>query len=151
MPHTKEHEKAKQKIVAILARMLVIAPESVKLDARYDELFNQDPEAVMTFTAVGDNNTCIWGSMAGEENGEMFTSMAAESLKKVILDTAKANGTLPAEFMDCSIEWKSADESVITADGEILAPAEKVKVDLTAVITFGDSVREETYHVTVKP
>ncbi len=112
---------------------------------------NQDPEAVMTFTAVGDNNTCIWGSMAGEENGEMFTSMAAESLKKVILETAKAHGTLPAEFMDCSIEWKSADESVITADGEILAPAEKVKVDLTAVITFGDSVREETYHVTVKP
>jgi arabinan endo-1,5-alpha-L-arabinosidase len=112
---------------------------------------NQDPEPVMTFTAVGGNNTCVWGSMAGEENGDMFTSMAAESLKKVILETAKAHGTLPEEFMDCSIAWESADESVITAAGEILVPSEKTKVDLTAVITFGDSVLEETYHVTVKP
>ena len=112
---------------------------------------NKDPEAVMTFSAVGDNNTCIWGSMAGEENGEMFTSMAADALKKVILETAKAHGTLPEEYMDCSIEWKSADESVITSGGEILTPDQKVKVDLTAVISCGDSTLEETYHVTVKP
>ena len=44
-------EKVQQRIVAILARMLVIAPESVKLDARYDELFNQDPKAVHDFAA----------------------------------------------------------------------------------------------------
>ncbi len=112
---------------------------------------NQDPDPVMTFTAIGDNNTCVWGSMAGEENGEMFTSMAVDSLKKVILSAVKEHGTLPTEFMDCTIEWKSADESVITNEGEILTPAEKVKVDLTAVVSCGDSVQEETYHVTVKP
>lgn len=112
---------------------------------------NQDPAPVMTFTAIGDNNTCVWGSMAGEENGEMFTSMAVDSLKKVILSTVKEHGTLPTEFMDCTIEWKSADESVITSEGEVLTPAEKVKVDLTAVVSCGDSVQEETYHVTVKP
>lgn len=81
----------------------------------------------------------------------MFTSMAADALKKVILETAKAHGTLPEEYMDCSIEWKSADESVITSGGEILTPDQKVKVDLTAVISCGDSTLEETYHVTVKP
>ena len=51
MSQLKEKEKVQQKIVAILARMLVIAPESVKLDARYDELFSLDPKAVHDFTA----------------------------------------------------------------------------------------------------
>lgn len=112
---------------------------------------NQEPDAVMTFSAIGDDNTCIWGSMAGEDNGEMYTSMTAASLKKVIIDTVKVHGTLPDELMNCAIEWISADESVITNDGQILAPQEKTKVDLTAVITSGDTVLEETYHVTVKP
>ncbi len=112
---------------------------------------NQDPEAVMTFTAIGDDNTCVWASMAGEESGEMFTSMAVTALKKEILQTVKEHGTLPSELMDCTIEWSSADESVITNEGEVKTPAEKVKVDLTAKITFGDSTQEETYHVTVKP
>ncbi len=112
---------------------------------------NQDPTPVMTFSAIGDNNTCVWGSMAGEDSGEMFTSMAIGSLKKIILDAVKDHGTLPSELMGCTIEWKSADESVITSDGQIQTPAEKVKVDLTAVVTCGDATQEETYHVTVKP
>ena len=112
---------------------------------------NQDPEPVMTFTAIGDDNTCIWGSMAGEDNGEMYAGMALDSLKKVIIDTVKEHGTLPKELMNCTIEWKSADESVITSDGQVLTPSEKTKVDLTAVVTSGDTVLEETYHVTVKP
>ena len=105
----------------------------------------------MTFTAIGDDNTCIWGSMAGEDNGEMYAGMALDSLKKVIIDTVKEHGTLPTELMNCTIEWKSADESVITSDGQVLTPSEKTKVDLTAVVTSGDTVLEETYHVTVKP
>ena len=112
---------------------------------------NQDPDPVMTFTAIGDDNTCIWGSMAGEDNGEMYAGMALDSLKKVIIDTVKEHGTLPTELMNCTIEWKSADESVITSDGQVLTPFEKTKVDLTAVVTSGDTVLEETYHVTVKP
>ena len=112
---------------------------------------NQDPEPVMTFTAIGDDNTCIWGSMAGEDNGEMYAGMALDSLKKVIIDTVKEHGTLPGELMNCTIEWKSADENVITSEGQVLTPSEKTKVDLTAVVTSGDTVLEETYHVTVKP
>ena len=112
---------------------------------------NQDTEPVMTFTAIGDDNTCTWGSMAGEDNGEMYAGMALDSLKKVIIDTVKEHGTLPTELMNCTIEWKSADENVITSDGQVLTPAEKTKVDLTAVVTSGDTVLEETYHVTVKP
>ena len=51
MAQTKEYEKVKQKVVATLARMLVIAPESVTMDARYAELFNSDPKAVRDFAA----------------------------------------------------------------------------------------------------
>lgn len=47
----KDTEKAQQKIVAVLARMLLLAPESVRLDARYLELFNSDPDAVRAFAA----------------------------------------------------------------------------------------------------
>ena len=112
---------------------------------------NTDPEPVMTFSAIGEDNSSVWGSMADPENGDMFTSMCVSELKKVILDTAKAHGTLPQELMGCSIAWKSSDERVITAQGEILSPAEKTKVDLTGIIRFGDFVQEETWHVTVKP
>ncbi len=112
---------------------------------------NQDPTAVMTFTAIGDNNTCVWGSMAGEDSGDMFTAMAVQALKKEILAAVKEHGTLPSELMGCDIEWKSADENVITSDGEIKTPSEKVKVDLVAVVSCGDSSVEESYHVTVKP
>lgn len=108
-------------------------------------------EAAMTFTAIGDDNTAIWGSMSGADSGEMVAAMAAESLKKVILDTVKEHGVLPAEYMGCEITWESSDESVITEEGEVKAPAEKTKVDLKAVITSGGTKLENTYHVTVKP
>lgn len=49
MTQTKEIEKIQRKIVAVLARMLMIAPESVKVDARYQELFNMDPDSIRAF------------------------------------------------------------------------------------------------------
>ena len=112
---------------------------------------NTEPDPVMTFSAIGDDNTCIWGSKTDGMDGEMLTSMAAESLKKVILDTAAEHGQLPAEYMNCQITWKSSDETIITAEGRINAPAEKTKVELTAVIQSGETVLERTYKVTVKP
>ena len=112
---------------------------------------NTDPEPVMTFSAIGDNNTCIWGSMADESDTRMLAGMAEEALKKIILETVKSYGTLPEEVMGCSVEWNSSDESVITASGKVAAPPEKTKVELTAVITNGDTVLEHTYNVTVRP
>ena len=74
-----------------------------------------------------------------------------EALKRIILETVKSYGTLPEEVMGCSVEWNSSDESVITASGKVAAPPEKTKVELTAVITNGDTVLEHTYNVTVRP
>lgn len=112
---------------------------------------NTEPDAVMTFSALGNDNTCIWGSMTDGAGGEMAAEMAAESLKKVILETVKSFGTLPAEYMGCTIEWVSSDEAVITNDGQIISPAEKTKVELTAKITSGEFTMERTYNVAVKP
>ena len=56
MAPSKETEKARQKIVAVLARMLVIAPESVQPDARYLELLNSDPDAVRAFATQLENS-----------------------------------------------------------------------------------------------
>ena len=108
-------------------------------------------DTAMTFSAIGDDNTCIWGSMTGSDNGSMLAGMAAESLNKVILEAVKGHGKLPEEYMGCGISWKSSDESAVTSDGQVLSPREKIKVDLTAVITSGDVSIENTYHVTVKP
>ena len=49
MDMTNDVAKAQQKIVAVLARMLVVAPESIKTGARYKELFNMDPDSVHAF------------------------------------------------------------------------------------------------------
>ncbi len=112
---------------------------------------NTEPDAVMTFTAIGDDNTCVWGSAADTAGGEMVTGMAAEALKKVIVDAVKEHGTLPSEFMGCELTWTCSDENLLSADGQILAPAEKTKVDLTAVIQSGETSLERSYSVTVRP
>ena len=111
----------------------------------------KDAERVMTFSAIGDDNTCIWGSMADTSDGEMLTGMAAEGLKKVVVQAGRTHETLPSEYMGCTVEWASSDESVVTVDGGVLPPAEKTKVELTAKITCGDTVVERTYKVTVRP
>ena len=49
MDVTYDVAKAQQKIVAVLARMLVVTPESIKTDSRYQKLFNMDPDSVHAF------------------------------------------------------------------------------------------------------
>ena len=56
MDVTYDVAKAQQKIVAVLARMLVVAPESIKVDARYQELFNMDPDSVHAFAVQVEQN-----------------------------------------------------------------------------------------------
>ena len=112
---------------------------------------NTESDAVMTFTAIGDDNTCVWGSAADTAGGEMVAGMAAESLKKVIVNAVKEHGALPSEFMGCQISWTCSDENLLSQDGQILAPEEKTKVELTALIQSGETSLERSYNVTVKP
>ena len=43
--------KAQQKIIAVLARMLMLAPESVQVDGRYQDMLRTDPDALRMFAA----------------------------------------------------------------------------------------------------
>ena len=112
---------------------------------------NAEEEPVMTFTAVGDDNTCIWGSRIDPENHEMVAQMAANAIAQMIPKIPEEDLDLPAELMGCQIAWSSSDESVVSTDGKITVPAEKTKVELTAVITNGDAEVTQTYKVMVRP
>ena len=41
--------KARQKIIAVLARMVVLPPEMVKADVRFQDMLNTDPSAMREF------------------------------------------------------------------------------------------------------
>ena len=43
--------KAQQKIIAVLARMVMLAPESVQVDGRYQDMLRTDPDALRMFAA----------------------------------------------------------------------------------------------------
>ena len=42
--------KAQQKIIAVLARMVVLPPEMIKADVRYQDMLNTDPGAIRDFS-----------------------------------------------------------------------------------------------------
>jgi hypothetical protein len=43
--------KAQQKIVAVMARMLLVTPESVQVDERFQDMLHTDPDALLAFAA----------------------------------------------------------------------------------------------------
>jgi len=49
MERSNEVKKAEQKIVAVLARMLVLSPESIDAKSRYSDLLHTDPDALRAF------------------------------------------------------------------------------------------------------
>ena len=49
MAMPKDTEKAQQKIIAVLARMLELPPEMVKADVRFQDMLNTDPSAMREF------------------------------------------------------------------------------------------------------
>ena len=47
-----DEEKARQKIIAVLARMVVLPPEMVKADVRFQDMLNTDPSAMREFAQL---------------------------------------------------------------------------------------------------
>ncbi len=111
---------------------------------------NTDVEPVMTFSAVGNDNTCIWGSMIDMGNTEMVTDMAAVALGQMIPAASKENIELPASVMGADVTWSTSDASVISETGEVTPQAEDVRVELTAQVSCGDTTQEAVYKVTVR-
>lgn len=111
---------------------------------------NSDPDAVMTFTAIGTDNTSIWGSMVDMDDPEMVVGMAGVSISQMMPRATKENLDLPTSVMGAEIVWTSEDESVIAADGTVTPQTEDIRVKLTASITCGEASLSETYKVIVR-
>ena len=111
---------------------------------------NNEENPVMTFSAVGDNNMCVWGSAIDTTNNQMMAEMAAVSLTQAIPVYTREDLVLPSELMGCRVTWKSEDESVLTSDGHVFPQEEDVRVKLTATIKREVAVVEKTFKITVR-
>ena len=111
---------------------------------------NSDPDPVMTFTAIGTDNTSIWGSMIDMTDNAMVAGMAAVSVGQLIPNAIQENLELPSSVMGADIVWSSSDETVLAADGTVTIPEEDTRVKLTAEITCGEASVSETYKITVR-
>ncbi len=105
---------------------------------------------VMTFTAVGSNNQCIWGSKLNL-NSSKAVEYAANALANKIPSSTKSNIILPiVGAYDTSISWSSSNSSVIDNKGVVNRIVSDVDVTLTATVSKAKSVATKAFKVTVK-
>jgi arabinan endo-1,5-alpha-L-arabinosidase len=105
---------------------------------------------VMTFTAVGSNNQCIWGSKLDLEDGQAV-EYAASALESSIPSSTKTNITLPTTgAYDTSISWATSNSSVLDSKGIVNRTESDEDITLTATITKGKVVYTKTFTVLVK-
>jgi arabinan endo-1,5-alpha-L-arabinosidase len=103
---------------------------------------------VMTFTAVGDNNVCIWGSKTTVTDS-VIVSRAVTELDNTFATPIRT--TLPTTgFGDAKITYVSSNKQVIKNDGTVTRPTQDTKVTVTAKIVHGSYTRTKDYTVTVK-
>jgi arabinan endo-1,5-alpha-L-arabinosidase len=111
-----------------------------------------DKTEVMTFTAVGDNNVCIWGSKTtvtdlktAQSSDETALTLATSVEDDFYLPTYGGNGS--------TITWKSSDSNVIKIDGRKAVVNRRLtdtKATLTATIKNGTYSSTKEFTVTVK-
>lgn len=109
---------------------------------------------VMTFTAIGTDNTTIWGvrKEAYKYSDKEIVERAASDLDGSLQITSKTLNdiTLPTSgFESSTINWSSSDTSIIANDGKVTRPERATEVTLTATITKGSATVTKTYKTTV--
>ena len=106
-------------------------------------------EKVLTFTAIGNDNTVIWGSKM-DTSDNAIVNMAAEALDNLIPTTAKESITFPTALSGASISWTSSHPEVLNGDGAVNPQVEDTVVTLTASISHGDVTLTKEYQITVQ-
>ena len=110
---------------------------------------SDNPESVMTFTAIGNDNTSVWGSMLSDSD-ETRVNAAINSLNSSVPSTVFDNITLPSSVMGAAVTWTSSDPSVLAPDGTVHLPEQETTVTLTAAVTYGAYTATADYSVLVK-
>lgn len=100
----------------------------------------------MTFTAIGDNNHSIWGSMLDASDEKVAEVIAS---RITVPAATREKITLPAELSGAKIAWTSSNTDVISADGEVSSQAAEQNVTLTAAITYGTATATQEFKVKV--
>ena len=122
--------------------------------AQHDE--TAECNKVMTFTAIGTDNTSIWGVKK-----ELFNVSDSENIERAVDELNNSNIipsktlsdiVLPSETSNkATITWSSSMASVISNDGKVTRPEKAENVVLTATITFGTATDTKTFTTTVLP
>ncbi len=100
----------------------------------------------MTFTAIGNNNKSVWGSMldaSDEKTAEVIASritVPAATREKI---------TLPTELSGAKITWTSSNEDVISVQGEVKSQQTEQEITLTAEVAYGTAVKKQDFKVKV--
>lgn len=103
-------------------------------------------EKAMTFTAIGNNNQSVWGSML-EASDEKVAQVIASRIS--LPDATREHLLLPAEQSGAKISWTSDHTDVISAQGEVKPQQTEQQVALTATITYGTASISQTYKIKV--
>lgn len=105
---------------------------------------------VMTFTALGSNNECIWGSKLDLKDSEAV-KYSASDLESKIPSTTKSDIILPIKgAYDTTISWTSNNSDVINNDGMVNRTENDEVVTLNAKISKGEAFYNKTFNVIVK-
>lgn len=98
----------------------------------------------LCFTAVGDNDICLWGAKYPSDDDCVTIAADYLSLPK----NTSADLVLPTEgILGTSVTWKSSSNTIL-ADGTFFAPAVDRKVTLTATVKRGEAVFDRSFEVT---
>ncbi len=103
-------------------------------------------EKAMTFTAIGNNNQSVWGSML-EDSDEKIAEVIISRIS--LPESARENLKLPAEVSGAKITWTSSDEKVISAQGEVKSQSTDQTITLTAVAAYGSAEKTRNFKVKV--
>lgn len=76
-------------------------------------------------------------------------SLAGQTENGIVAEERKLE--LPGEFRGASITWSSDKEDVISREGQVVLPAQKESVTLTAKLVSGNAKQERSFVVTVLP
>ena len=109
---------------------------------------------VMTFTAVGANNVCIWGSKTLKDPKTESGSVTAVSNAITVPSSATADFDLPlGGAYGSTVSWKvTAADNAVAVQGSKAVVKRHLKdssATLTATITKGTSSATKTYKVAV--
>lgn len=100
----------------------------------------------MTFSAIGNNNKSIWGSML-EASDEKTAEVIASRI--TVPAATREKITLPAELSGAKISWTSSNEDVISAQGEVKSQQTEQEITLTATIAYGTATKKQDFKVKV--